>query len=353
MPMSEKTDKAPSVQAAKKARLGRGLGSLLGDAADQHSNATASKSTNASTIPAQLAEGNEVVNPIAVVSTPVQVVKEKIITVEAKVPDEARVWNLPIDKIEPNTFQPRQKFDADKIKELAASIREKGVLQPIVVRRRGENKFELIAGERRWRAAQQAGLHEVPALIRRVEDQDSLELALIENIQRQDLNPIEEGEAYQRLADEFNLTQQEIAHKVGKERATVANTVRLLSLDPEVRALLVQRIITAGHAKALLAITDPLKQREIAKKIAAEKLNVRATEKLIGRAVKGAGRESSLELNISARLVQGLAEELQKIMGTKVVIDYNNARGKVAIHFYSDDQLTELTDKIKELWRPI
>jgi ParB family chromosome partitioning protein len=353
--MSESTKKQVT-HSPKKARLGRGLGSLLGDNSsqnDNHQDDLADPQSN-SFGPNVLAPKKDVaVNPIAVVSTPVEVIREKIVHVEAKIPDEARIWKIAIDKIEANQYQPRQKFDSEKIKELSSSIREKGILQPIVVRRKGENSFELIAGERRWRAAQQAGLHEVPAIIREAVDQDSLELALIENIQRQDLNAIEEAEAYQRMVNEFHLTQAEIAQKVGKDRATVANTLRLLGLDPEVRTMLIQNIISAGHAKALLAITDPKKQREIAKKITSEKLNVRATEKLIGRSQRDSQQEEGLDLNISARLVQGIADDLQKLLGTKVVIDYKNAKGRIVLHYYSDDQLTELTDKMKDSWRQV
>src|SRR5690606_17379630 len=169
-------------------------------------------------------------------------------------------------------------FDKEKVAELADSIREHGILQPIVARKTKDQKFEIISGERRWRAAQMAGHHDVPVIIKEVEDQNSLELALIENIQRANLNPIEEAEAYQRLADEFSLTQEQVTKKVGKNRASVANILRLLSLSAEIRNYVVEGALSQGHAKVLLSVADPIRQKELAKKIVNEKLSVRAVE---------------------------------------------------------------------------
>lgn len=262
------------------------------------------------------------------------------------VSDENRIWKIAIDKISANQFQPREKFDEQKLKELADSIKEQGILLPLVVRKSvaKPGTFELIAGERRWRAAQLAGLHEVPAMLRNIDDQKSLELALIENIQRHDLNAIEEAEAYQRLAEEFDLTQAEIAQKVGKDRATVANIMRLNSLAPEVKTMLVDGALTVGHAKVLLAVADLAKQRDLAKKIVGEKLTVRAAEGLVA---VGAKAKPVINVDISKRMALGLKDELQKVLGTKVTIDYNAGKGKLSLHFYTDDQLNNLVDRLK------
>lgn len=325
--------------------LGRGLGSLFGSdlAAD-----------NAKGILADLAEEKkkEVVvetAPPAPAPEPKVIVKEVIkeVVKEAEIPDESRVWQVPIEKLKINNFQPRKYFDKEKIAELSLSIKEQGVLQPIVARRTIKGDFEIIAGERRWRAAQAAGLHEVPVILKDIDDQKSLELALIENIQRENLNPIEEAEAYERLAKEFNLTQAQISEKVGKERATVANSLRLLTLVPEVKNMIIQGEITAGHAKALLALNDPEAQRKVAKKIASEKLTVRAAEKLI----KSANRQkdpNDAGDDTMASLIALMSEDLQKTLGTKVKIDYTDGAGKISIYYYSDAELTQITDRLKK-----
>lgn len=279
---------------------------------------------------------------------------EKIVYKEKKIPEGSRIWRIGVDKIQPNQYQPRQFFDKEKVEELSLSIKEQGILQPIVVRKTENQKFEIISGERRWRAAQMAGLHDVPVIIKDVSDQNSLELALIENIQRANLNPMEEAEAYQRLADEFALTQEQIAVKVGKKRASVANTLRLLSLTTEVRAMVKEALLSQGHAKALLSVGDPIKQRELAKKVVNEKLSVRATENLAIQVQKtGVAvvvKSKNVAEEISGKLVQGLAQELQRAMGTKVKIDYSGGKGKMQIQFYSDEQLNQIAEKLKEAW---
>ncbi|MEQ1876538.1 MAG: ParB/RepB/Spo0J family partition protein [Bdellovibrionia bacterium] len=295
----------------KKNRLGRGLESLLGSAIEE------SNSPKAETVPAA----------------------------------DQVTW-LRLDQLRRNPKQPRQVFDAEKLKELAASIKEKGILQPIVARRTESSQFEIIAGERRWRASQLAGLEKVPVLIKDSTDQDVLELALIENLQRDDLNPIEEAEAFQRLAKDFMLTQSEIAQKVGKERATVANSMRLLELGPNVRDMLSRREISTGHAKVLLGLGDMLRQEEFAKQVVAGQLSVRATEKLISSQKEPSLKKPALQplnLNISEKLVSRIAEELQKTLGTKVTIDYKDKKGKLSIHFYSDEELSQVVEKLKTL----
>jgi len=302
---------------AKRTSLGRGLGSLLGD--DVFSDTSR---LTAGAPPTAVAEGD--------------------------FSDKTRIWQVDIDRISPNQYQPRKEFLPEKIQELAASIKEKGILQPILVRRSGE-RYEIIAGERRWRAAQAAGLHRVPVIILEAKNQESLELALIENIQRHDLNPLEEADAYEQLINEFGLTQQEVATKVGKERATVANTLRLLSLPQEVKQLISNGELSVGHAKALMALQDPIKQKELAKRIQSEKLTVRAAEKLIQtmdkrRSVAGT---ALAHMDVAKQLVQGLSEDLRKTLGTKVEIMYNAGRGKIEVAFYSDDDLNRIIERIK------
>lgn len=306
----------------QKRPLGRGLGSLLGG---------------------DLSATEEESQPVAATTAA---------PVEKEIPDDQRIWTLDIEWLAPNLYQPRKEFVAEKIKELSQSVKEKGILQPIVARKISHNNYEIIAGERRWRAAQLAGLQKVPVILKEVRNQESLELALIENIQRHDLNPIEEAEAYQKLADEFDLSQEEISKKVGKERATVANCLRLLGLSPEVKQMLVNGELTAGHGKALLVLTDPAKQRELAKRITSERLTVRAAEKLVQgvqqrRKDLDEPRGESGGVNIAANLVKGLQEDLIKKLQTKVEISYQKGQGAINIKFYNDEDLTRIIDQIK------
>lgn len=312
-----------------KRSLGRGLGSLLGE--DVVFREPAAIKTPAAS---------------AFASSPTSVVDTPNVQAESVLGDHQRIWAIDIEKLTPNLYQPRKIFAPEKIQELSASIKEKGILQPIVARRLEKDKFEIIAGERRWRAAQAAGLQSVPVILKDVKNQESLELALIENLQRHDLNPIEEAEAYQRLTDEFGLNQIEVAQKVGKERATVANSLRLLALSPEVKQMLSSGEITAGHAKALLVLTDPVKQREVAKKITTEKLTVRAAEKLV-QTISKRDKPDELDIDIATKLVHGLQEDLVKALGTKVEIRYSEGKGQIAIRFYSDDDLTRIVERIK------
>jgi len=319
----------------KKPALGRGLGSLLGEAAVSTTSTAAAEATpkmQAEKIPA-LRDGF-------------------IETAAPQVPDHARIWKVAIEKIYPNVNQPRQVFDAEPLKELTDSIREKGILQPIVARKMPDGGFEIIAGERRWRAAQQAGLHEVPVILKETDDQEAMELALIENIQRADLNPVEEAEAYAHLIKKYNMTQQRLAEKVGKDRVTIANTMRLLNLAPEVRVMVSRGELSMGQAKVLLSVEDPKLQRALANKVKNEKLSVRATEKLVLRAFKQASTAAAFnDIDISGRLAKGLADELQKALGTKVVIDYQQGKGKISINFYSDEGLNQIVDKIRAAWQ--
>ncbi len=267
---------------------------------------------------------------------------------------ESKIWKVGVDKLSPGQFQPRRTFEKEALQELAQSIRENGILQPIIARRIPSGKLEIIAGERRWRASQIAGMHEVPVILRSFNDKEALELSIVENIQREDLNAIEEAEGYSRLIAEFKLSQQQVAEKVGRDRATVANAVRLLSLPLTVKEMISKNEISVGHAKVLLSLPDPKKQEELAKKIVREKIAVRKLEKIIQGIIKGDSEEEINPTKTNAmkqRLVDGLSNDLQKLMGTKVNIDYSASKGKISIHFYSDEELNNLTDRLKAGWQ--
>jgi ParB family chromosome partitioning protein len=332
----------------KKARLGRGIGSLLGGNMDPGLTDGLSfdetpRSIAASSASAPLRTSESVVT---------QPIVAPIITIPE--PDSQRVWNVEIHKLQVNPRQPRKHFSKESLAELASSIREKGILQPITARRLVGNELEIVAGERRWRAAQMAGLQQIPVLVRELSNQDSLELALIENIQRQELNAIEEALAYQQLAKEFNLTQAEISQKVGKDRVTIANTLRLLNLIPEVQQLVIDGRISMGHARALIQVTNQKLQLSLAKQVADGKLSVRATEKLATQAAtqgENMDSHSISEVTLAERLVKSLTEDLQKRIGTRVAIDYTAGKGKLSVYFYSDEELNQLAERIKDAWQ--
>ena len=329
------SDLSPELSNKKKG-LGRGLGSLLGGPTPSESVTTSKPMINS-------------IVSTAALSTP------QVPTPAAPPVDpESKIWKVAIDKLSPGEFQPRRVFEKEPLQELAQSIKENGILQPIVARRTAAGKLEIVAGERRWRASQLAGLHEVPVILRNFNDKEALELAIVENIQREDLNPIEEAEGYARLVSEFKLSQQQVAEKVGRDRATVANAVRLLSLPSEVKEMISKNELSVGHAKVLLALPEQKKQITMAKQVVADKTSVRKLEKMVQAIVKGQEPEevpSALGSNVTQRLIHGLGDELQKIMGTKVNIDYSNSKGKISIHFYSDDELTNLVDRLKEGWQ--
>jgi ParB family transcriptional regulator, chromosome partitioning protein len=247
-----------------------------------------------------------------------------------------------IEEIQPNPLQPRKTFADEQLQELVESIKEKGILQPLMVRRRGD-KYELIAGERRWRAAQRAGMREVPVLVKDVSESEMLELSLIENIQREDLNPIEEAEAFKRLMDQFELTQEEISRKVGKDRTTVANTIRLLKLPPEVKQSLTEGKISMGHARAFLGLDGAEKQKALLKRLLLGGLSVRQTESLVKRL-----RAKSPSIPRRAHPEWGpLVEDLQRALGTKVKIVGRRKRGKIEIEYYSAEELDRLIEMLK------
>lgn len=250
-----------------------------------------------------------------------------------------------ITMVEPNREQPRKNFDEDALQELADSIKQFGLLQPILVQDRKDH-YEIIAGERRWRAAKLAGLKEVPVIIRNLTDQEIVEISLIENIQREDLNPIEEAQAYKRLLTEFHLKQDEVAERVSKSRTAVTNSMRLLKLCDEVQQMVINEMITTGHARALLSIEDPEKQYTIAQQIFDEKLSVRDVEKLVKNLNKPKTEKGKAEKNKSLEYIyQNTAEKMKESLGTKVNISAKeNGSGKIEIEFFSHEDFDRLTE---------
>ena len=250
--------------------------------------------------------------------------------------EPADVQRIRIENIVPNRYQPRHTFPQEELAELAASIKESGVLQPIMVRRKGDGIYELIAGERRWRASKEAGLETIPVVIRNCSDQEALLLALVENIQREDLNPMETARAYSRMTNEFGLTQDAIAVKVGRDRSSVANFVRLIQLHPKVQDLVEGGTLTTGHAKALLGLQSPEEQLRIGKLVAAGTLSVRETEKLVEISLVGKKRQPK---SPRSSPWTDLETRLQKRLGTKVTIHPHKQGGKIVIHYFSPDEL--------------
>jgi len=252
---------------------------------------------------------------------------------------------LKLSQVRPNPFQPREDFDTQSLEELIQSVKEKGVIQPILVRRTGDT-YELIAGERRLRAATALQLEQIPAIVKNVEDQDSLELSLIENIQRQELNPIEEARAFQFLINKFNLTQERVAEVLGKARVTVTNTLRLLKLPQEIQEDIRKNRISFAHGKALLEIEDPNQQRRLAHDILAKGLSVRELESLVKM---HRPKLSKQKMRVANRepFVAVLEEELQHLLATKVRISKNKKRGHIAIEFYSEEDLQRIAKKIR------
>jgi ParB family chromosome partitioning protein len=257
--------------------------------------------------------------------------------------------DVDIDQLTPNDFQPRVMVDEARLQELAQSIRSNGVIQPIVVRKLGD-RFQIIAGERRWRAARLAGLRAVPVVVRDVapgREQSLLEMALIENLQREDLNPIDEALAYRRLSDEFRLTQDAIASAVGKDRATVANTVRLLKLPQEVKAEVGAGRLSMGHARALLSLADEAEQRRIARDILARNLSVRETESIVRKATEAAPevQPAAKPVDVHTRAAE---DRLKLLLGTRVRIVRRGTRGRIEIDFASEDELIRIYEQITE-----
>ncbi len=255
-----------------------------------------------------------------------------------------------INKVEPNRDQPRKKFEEDALMELADSIKQFGVLQPLLVKKR-KDYYEIIAGERRWRAAKMAGIKEVPVIIKDYTDQEIVEIGLIENIQRENLNPIEEAVAYKRLLEEFNLKQDEVAERVSKSRTAVTNSMRLLKLDDKVQQMIIDDMISTGHARALLAIDDKNQQYELATKVFDEKLSVREIEKLV-KDIKNPKQPKAKKVVENEFLYKELANKMKDVMGTKVnIASKGNGKGKIEIEYYSEDELERMFDMIMSIER--
>jgi ParB family chromosome partitioning protein len=266
---------------------------------------------------------------------------------QKEAPEDAELTQLEIDAITANPYQPRQVFDPQEMEDLTQSIRANGILQPLVVRALPDT-FQLIAGERRWRAARAAGLKKVPAVVRRgISDLEMLGLSLLENIQRDDLNPIESARGYRRLIDEFSLTQDQIAKRIGKSRSGVANTLRLLDLPAEVQDMVEHNAISAGHARALLALPSKAHQVDLAQRAADEKLSVRALEQMIYGEPKERPRDKPTpEPYDPGPHIRSLQDTLSEFFGTKVIINEKKRRGSIVIEFYSNDDFERILSRV-------
>ena len=304
-----------------KPALGRGLGALLGGTSPSAKPVLPSTAYPATTI--------------------------ATVTAAPPVDDRERVQRVPMDRVQPCPFQPRKDFTQESLRELADSIREQGIIQPLIVRKKGEH-FELIAGERRWRAAQLASLTEVPVILREADDREVLELALIENLQRENLNPIEEALGYSELISTYQMRQEDVAVKVGKSRTVVANALRLLKLPPELQTYVRDSRLSVGHAKVILGLSIPAEQQLAAERIIKEGLNVRQTEELVTRLQQPAVEVTAHTRNGAAVPVMrdvhvtNLENKLRERLGTKVQLRYRAGKGALDIRFYSDNELERI-----------
>lgn len=256
------------------------------------------------------------------------------------------IVNIPLDKIKPNKYQPRFHFAEEKIKELADSIKEKGIVQPILVSAKEEG-YELIVGERRWRASQIAGLKEIPALVKKMSEREIFEISLIENIQREDLNPLEEAEAYQRISKEFKLTQEEVAKKLGKTRSSLANSLRLLNLPEKIKGFLSSGILSSGHARAILSLKEQKSQEDLAQRVATQKLSVRETEEIVKHYKPKKGKTKPGEEKTQNPEITNLEEKIQYALGTKVKIKNSGKKGKIEIFYYSLEDMERIIKLLK------
>lgn len=256
--------------------------------------------------------------------------------------NDSGIVELKITDIEPNKEQPRKNFNQEKLQALAESISQHGVVQPIIVKKKDKG-YTIIAGERRWRAAKIAGLKTIPAIIKELSSRETMEIALIENLQREDLNPIEEAEAYQKLMDEHGLTQEALSKLVGKSRAAIANSVRLLTLSEKIKDMLINELLTPGHARTLITIEDTEKQLRLADEIVEKNLSVRETEKLVNdqKSTNNKKRKAAKDANIL-----DIEEKLKSIFGTKVDLRHNNNKGKIIIEYYSNDEFNRIIELI-------
>lgn len=311
---------------AKRTGLGKGLGAIFGD---------------------------EVMESAAEEQEARHQAKEKKVQESEKKETDSEVGRelmVKVTAIEPNRDQPRKDFNEEAMGELAESMKQYGVLQPLLVQKKGDY-YEIIAGERRWRAAKLAGLKEVPVVIREYTKQQTMEIALIENVQREDLNPIEEAKAYQRLIQEFELKQEEIAARVGKNRVTITNSMRLLKLDDRVQDMLIQNMISGGHARALLAVEDGQVQFDLAQRVITEGLSVREIEKIVkSLSKKKEPKEKKTEDESLALIFRDLEERMKSAMGTKVSINRKDKnKGRVEIEYYSESELERIVELIESI----
>ena len=311
--------------AVKKGGLGKGLDSLIPSGTPKNKKSVT----------------EEKKQPVKVVEKVVEKIVEKPVELKMK-----------ITEVEPNREQPRKNFDEDALLELAESIKQYGILQPLLVQEKS-GYYEIIAGERRWRAAKLAGLKEIPVIVRNLTEQQIVEISLIENIQREDLNPIEEAQAFRRLMEEFHMKQDEIADRVSKSRTAVTNSMRLLKLSKQVQQMVIDEMLTTGHARALLGIEDQEQQYIIAQKIFDEKLSVRDTEKLVKSLQNEKKKKKEEKEKIDPKLeavYHDLEEQMKGILGTKVCINHKDAKkGKLEIEYYSQDELDRIIDMIRTI----
>lgn len=286
-----------------------------------------------------LGKGLDALIPVGNKKAPVKKETEPVII--EKIVEKKGVETLKITEVEPNREQPRKNFNEDALLELSDSIKQYGVIQPLIVQKKGDH-YEIIAGERRWRAAKMAGIKEIPVIIKDYSDQQVMEISLIENIQREDLNPIEEAMAYKNLMEEFHLKQDEIAEKVSKSRTAVTNSMRLLKLDKRVQQMMIDDMISAGHARTLITIEDPDVQYNIATKIFDEKLSVRETEKMVKLIQKPEVKKEKAE-KVNSFIYKDIEEKIKAILGTKVTVDHrSNNKGRISIEYYSNDELERI-----------
>ena len=325
--------------AVKKKGLGRGLDALFPE-----------KPAEKKPVPKPITKEVNPKQEAESVKTTVPASDKKEMTADAPTEVKKTEMLVKISKVEPNRTQPRKQFDEDALVELSESIKQFGILQPLLVSDKGDY-YEIIAGERRWRAAKLAGLKEVPVIIKEFNDQQVVEISLIENIQREDLNPIEEAMAYKRLINEFKLKQDSIAERVSKSRTAVTNSLRLLKLDERVQQMLIDEMISAGHARAILAIPDKDKQASVAMKVFDEKLSVRETEKLVKHIVEPPKKKAEKQVNTAEDAIyESLEEKMKGIVGTRVFIHRKkNNKGKIEIEYYYRDEL----ERIIELFESI
>ena len=258
-------------------------------------------------------------------------------------PELPDVQHLRVDAIVPNRYQPRQTFSPQELEELTASLKQSGLLQPILVRRKGDGIYELISGERRWRAAKEAGLETIQSVIRNCGDEESVVLALVENLQRADLNPMEMARAYHRMMNEFGLTQDIIARRVGCERSSIANIIRLIQLPSEIQQLIESNQLSLGHAKVILGLTGQIEQLRVAQLVVSKVLSVRETEKLVGSLLTGKRRVAK---ELSRTPWSDVEERLQKRLGTKVLIQKGKRGGKIVIHYFSPPELDGILETL-------